>query len=180
MERSFLGGVRGQASIEFILLIMLMLLYIQTLILPEIDIGRSAAKGAIGLGEARFAAEKIVNAVNYVGSSSGEAKETISVFVPKGAVLQCESDGITVKDYEIVVQKNIDGTCASVQGAVGCISENAPRPDDGKCYAKCTVKIKFMNGITVTTYATSQIKGDAFGLMHTIAVQKEAGKLTVG
>ncbi|MFH1224473.1 MAG: hypothetical protein V1676_01590 [Candidatus Diapherotrites archaeon] len=184
MERSFFRGVNGQASIEFILLIILMLLYIQTLILPEIDIGRGAARGVIGLGEARFAAEKIVNAVNYVGSSSGEAKETISVFVPKGAELRCDSEGITVFEYQVNVQKENNGTiCGKIKDSAGnLVCTTATAGTDGKCYTKCTVKINFMSGITVNTYNNNicPISGSISGLMYDIPVQKEAGKITVG
>lgn len=92
MEFAFLRAKKGQASIEFILLILLMLLYVQTIIQPSILISAESASGTMGLGETRFAGEKIANAINYIGTSGGLAKETIRVYVPKGAELFCKED----------------------------------------------------------------------------------------
>lgn len=93
---------KGQASIEFILLIILMLLYVQTIILPAIDMSKSSVKGTMGLGEAVFAGEKIANAINYVGSGSGEGKETISVYLPAESTISCAKSQPGVSQQDIV------------------------------------------------------------------------------
>jgi len=121
MECAFLNK-KGQASIEFILLIILMLLYVQTIILPAIDMSKSSVKGTMGLGEAVFAGEKIANAINYVGSGSGNGKETISVYVPTGAEISCGTKQIIVKYTLPFAAGDVStskGKCVNVIGGPG-------------------------------------------------------------
>ena len=74
-------------AIEFMLIIILMLLFVQTIIIPSVDISAAAVEDTTKLAQAKFAAERIVNSVEYVAASPGDARQTIHVFVPEGATL---------------------------------------------------------------------------------------------
>lgn len=93
---------KGQVALEFMMLLIIMLLYVQLIIIPNIEISAAAVEDTARLGEARFAAEKVVNAVNYMAITSGESKQTVSIFVPENAKLICTSD----KDLNIEVTLN--------------------------------------------------------------------------
>ncbi|MBU1120877.1 hypothetical protein KJ660_03270, partial [Candidatus Micrarchaeota archaeon] len=93
MEYDFIRkgiGRKGQASIEFMLLIVLILLYIQTIIQPMIIEGTNSLDDTMRVGRSRFAAEKLANTINYVNSLSGEAKSTVSIFIPDRSRIYCD------------------------------------------------------------------------------------------
>ncbi len=118
MEFGFLiKNRKGQASIEFMLLLIVMLLYIQLIIMPSIDISSKSANDIMRLGEARFAAEKLANTIDYVASSSGESKQTIKLFVPEDATIICNFNNPEGKSIDFEVK----------------ISEETKECPDGKC-----------------------------------------------
>lgn len=84
-------GRKGQVTIEFMLLLTLIMIYLTTIVQPSLAVAESAVKDASGLAKARLAAEKLANAVNGVGVSSGEARRSISLFIPKNAEISCAS-----------------------------------------------------------------------------------------
>jgi len=83
-------GNRGQAAIEFIFLVAVMLLFIQTIIQPNVNLAVDSAKEVARLAEARLAAEKIANTTNLVGTLGIDTKQTITVFVPAGSKVLCK------------------------------------------------------------------------------------------
>ncbi|GEM_PF-2792862 len=80
---------KGQISIEFLLILALILLYISVLIIPNINIASDATKEVAGLSQARLAAEKITSTANNVALSGEFSRQTINVYVPKDATLEC-------------------------------------------------------------------------------------------
>lgn len=120
-------AARGQVSIEFILILLLMLLYISTLILPNIELAQSASEEIIGLSQTRVATEKITDTANQVALSSTYAKQTIKAFVPKNAVINCQektdNDGATYAEitFEYQLQDQSNTIIASCQQDNLCI-----------------------------------------------------------
>ncbi|HIH08170.1 MAG: hypothetical protein J4224_01835 [Candidatus Diapherotrites archaeon] len=90
MEFFSVKGNRGQAAIEFIFLVAVMLLFIQTIIQPNVNLAVDSAKEVARLAEARLAAEKIANTTNLVGTLGIDTKQTITVFVPAGSKVLCK------------------------------------------------------------------------------------------
>lgn len=80
---------KGQSSIEFMLLIVLILLYIQTIVQPVIAEGTRSLNDVMRVGQARFAAERIANAINYVNAAGEANKETIETFIPGRTRIYC-------------------------------------------------------------------------------------------
>jgi len=99
---------KGQISIEFVLILLIGLIYLNTIssavIYPAID----SAKDVSNIGEARLAVEKIVNSVNELAASPGEGKKTINVFVPEKTTITCT--GSAVK-FSVQVAGNNIGSC---------------------------------------------------------------------
>jgi len=91
LENNFSLGKKGQASIEFIFLIIIILVYIHAILYPTVTYATSAANDAKRISEASFAAQKLADAINYVSSSSGDSVQILSVFIPKEATISCSS-----------------------------------------------------------------------------------------
>lgn len=87
---------KGQVSVEFMIILSVLLLYISVLILPNAQLAMDSSGEVAGLGQARLAAEKITDTANLVSLSGANAKQTIKVFVPKYATVKC--NGIETPD----------------------------------------------------------------------------------
>lgn len=96
---------RGQVSVEFMLLIVIVLLYIQTVIQPSLTIAANSVNDSVRVGQARFAAEKLSNAVEFAQSTYGETKQTIKILIPKDSKIECDQDN---KKFEMKVTINSD------------------------------------------------------------------------
>lgn len=97
----FMKARKGQMAIEFILIVILMLLYIQTIILPSIDIAEASVDDSTRVAQARFAAERFSSTISYVKAVNGESRKTINIYVPDDTSLKCDADndliGFTVR-----------------------------------------------------------------------------------
>ncbi|MBI4044884.1 MAG: hypothetical protein HY392_04195 [Candidatus Diapherotrites archaeon] len=80
---------KGQISIEYLLIISLMLLYITVIILPNVDLSAKTAKEIAGISQARLAAEKILSTANEVALSGEKTRQTIRVYVPARTFIDC-------------------------------------------------------------------------------------------
>lgn len=90
MEFNLLSARKGQIAIEFILILIIMLIYIQTMIQPMLDSSINSIEEVSRLGQTRAATQKLVNAVDYVALSNGDAKQTISFYLPPNASITCQ------------------------------------------------------------------------------------------
>ena len=121
MERSiFVKNRKGQASIEFMLLLIIMLMYVQLIIVPSIDVAAASSEDVVRLGEARFAAEKLANTVNYVSASTGESKQTIKLFVPRETTIECNDTDNTI-DFSV----NMSMETGGIIGCSGTLCEKS-------------------------------------------------------
>lgn len=83
---------KGQASIEFMFLISIAMIYIATVVLPAVEISKMAAEDVSRLAQTRLAAEKLANSIDSVAAASGEAKQTITIFVPENSIVRFRPD----------------------------------------------------------------------------------------
>ncbi len=107
-------NVKGQTSIEFMLLIVITLLYIQTVISPNINEALTSVSDTTRVGEARLATEKLANAINYVAASNSESKTTVNLFIPDRTVILCD-EGDNIIGYQITVDADI-AKCGIIDG----------------------------------------------------------------
>jgi uncharacterized protein (UPF0333 family) len=150
LETPVFLGKRGQASLEFVFIVVVMLLYMHTIILPSIDFAADSARDVKAVSEANFAAERLADTINYVASSSGDTAISLSVFVPSGATILCTGSSV-----ESLVLLSMDATA--------CIGDDAG-PDDGKtCHKQHPVIREIFcspaEGAEVYTYKISRIGG---------------------
>lgn len=97
---------KGQTSIEFMLLIVISLLYIQTVISPNVNESLLSVSDTARVGQARLATEKLTNAVNYVASSNSESKTTVNLFIPDRTVITCDESNKRIS-YQTIIDANI-------------------------------------------------------------------------
>lgn len=97
---------KGQTSIEFMLLIVITLLYIQTVITPNVTETLSSISDTTRVGAARLATEKLTNAINYVAASNSESKTTVNLFIPDRTLIICDEVNKRLR-YETTVDSDI-------------------------------------------------------------------------
>lgn len=83
-------GTKGQLSVEFVLIMVVILLYVSTLIQPKIVQFQGISNETFGLGYTSLAANKIVNAIDLVQLSGKDTVQTITVFVPENGYIICK------------------------------------------------------------------------------------------
>ena len=86
---------KGQASIEFLLTLLIALIYISTIIQPNVDASQSAITDVANLSKLTVSAEKISNAIEYVYLSGKGTRQTMQIIIPKGATLICSGTNLT-------------------------------------------------------------------------------------
>lgn len=97
---------KGQTSIEFMLLVVITLLYIQTVISPNVNESLLSVSDTGRVGQARLATEKLVNAINYVAASNSESKTTVNLFIPDRTIITCDESNNRIS-YQTVIDSNI-------------------------------------------------------------------------
>jgi len=105
---------KGQTSIEFMLLIVIVLMYIQTVITPNLNETLMSVSDTTRVAEARLAAEKLTNAINYVAASNAESKTTVNLFLPERTVILCH-EGDKIIGYETALDIGI-AKCGIIDG----------------------------------------------------------------
>lgn len=88
---------KGQISIEFMLILLICIGYLHMLTATVIGPSIDAAEDITRLGQAKLSAEKLASAINEMGSSLGEGKRTLHLFVPKDSELSCNADSVRFK-----------------------------------------------------------------------------------
>ncbi|MEK6942233.1 MAG: hypothetical protein AABW85_05235 [archaeon] len=95
MANDFLG-TKGQLSVEFVLILVVILLYVSTLIQPKIVQFQGISEETFGLGYTSLAANKIVNAIDLVQLSGKDTVQTITIFVPENGYIICKGYGSVI------------------------------------------------------------------------------------
>jgi len=158
----FMKNRKGQVSIEFLLLLIIMLLYIQLIIMPTIDFSANYAEDAIRLGEARFSAEKLANTIDYIALSSGESKQTIKLFVPKDANISCNA--------------NAAGNSIEFKVKISEPTADCPAPA-GETYGECEMEIPLMDGINLI--CVLDLKAAEKNILAVIEIWREGDTVNV-
>ena len=94
MGTGLVKGKKGQISIEFILVILIALIYIYSVIQPTVLNASQSTEDVARLSQAKLAAQKLAGAINQLEMGGDEGKKTITLFVPKGSSVECRSDRI--------------------------------------------------------------------------------------
>jgi len=123
---------KGQVTIEFLMLLLVMLLYVQAIVQPNMEITSSAATDVANAGRGVAELSKFYNAVVDVGYSTGDAKSTVTLFMPPYSVLQCNSSQASVSialSQALFSQKVNNANCADETDRQLC-TKIIPFPSD--------------------------------------------------
>lgn len=82
---------KGQTSIEFLFLFLIMLFYLQAIIQPTVEEASESIKAVNKVGQAKLAAVKLANTINEVSAASGDSSKTIWLFLEEGTGIECDS-----------------------------------------------------------------------------------------
>lgn len=75
---------KGQISIEFVLLLVVMLVYFNAVIQPILEQAFDSTDDITRLSQTRNAAQKLVNSIDYISLSAGDTEQIIRLFLPRG------------------------------------------------------------------------------------------------
>ncbi len=136
--------MKAQATIEFLFIFLVMLIAVNTVILPAMEHSRRSLAEIYRVGMAKLAAQQIANAVAEVSSASGEARETLWVFLDQNIKLFCDTPDrnaiIFVVPVEVesfsAMEDNV--TIADCNGEVCKVIIPLPLPDDRNVILDCS------------------------------------------
>ncbi len=89
---------KGQAVIEFILLILIIVVYLVSVTMPMVENTQKIIEDTENITRANNECQKITNSINEINLFGNESKQTLVLFVPKNTTINCDNTlGITFK-----------------------------------------------------------------------------------
>lgn len=183
-------NLKGQTSIEFLLLLVVMLLYIQAVVLPSVENSTNTAKDAVRLALAKSSTETLANTINQVASSANEAKQTISLHVPEKTMIEC-SPGNYALWYYVQFEQDFPETAEEIAG-VTCNKDPANwGMFSGKLECEqtlllagkpcCRKTVPLVSGISLNcnefqNFISGGMSGS--GTLHELSIRKDFGGTT--
>ncbi len=102
---------RGQTSIEFIFLILIIVIYLVTIVRPAFDSAQSSFEDIDKVTKASNETQKIVNSINRISSLSDGSKETLFITLPEGVEINCYNEG----KLDFMVEINTNGINPNIE-----------------------------------------------------------------
>ncbi len=113
MGTGFLRNRKGQISIEFILIILIALIYIYAVIQPTLQVSTQSAEDITRVSNVKLSAQKLAGTINQLEANASEGKRTIELFVPTGSYIEC------VAGPAIEFSATLSGSLGTPSGCVG-------------------------------------------------------------
>jgi uncharacterized protein (UPF0333 family) len=111
---------RAQVSIEFIIIIVISLIYINVVTSPLlITTSTAAAQDVKKVGDAKIAAQTLANAINSAAANSGESRKTVQLFLPAETGLSCDT-AIQMINYTVKITDLSGRTPFGCSSATDC------------------------------------------------------------
>lgn len=85
------GAQKGQATIEFLLILLLAVGYIMAVVQPNADYASNSIADVASIGKLSVSAQKLSNAVQYVSLSGKGTRQTVEIVVPADGKLECDT-----------------------------------------------------------------------------------------
>lgn len=175
-------GKKGQVSIEFILIVTMALIYINTSVWPTIEASSQSAIEVKAIADTKIAATKLSDAINEAIISSGDMKKTIGVYIPEGAALYCEQSGSTI-DYSVEIEtlKGVSGGGFNPDPA-RCIEKYdlTPPPDQILIGWTCNSSVAVLNPGVPHSCTQALLKGTLEGPIYREMVVEKAVDISDG
>ena len=125
---------KGQLTIEFLLLLALVMMAIHSMVQPAAIASEDMGKDVARMGAANLAAGKLKNAIEYVAMLPDDSRQTLYMYVPEGASIKCGGGNITA-DVSISDQGTTPGDCATSESCSKAYSPNLPAGVSISCQA---------------------------------------------
>ncbi|MBI4210515.1 MAG: hypothetical protein HY544_03355 [Candidatus Diapherotrites archaeon] len=130
MRKKNATGTRGQATVEFILVLLIAVTFLAVIIQPNADLATGAMHDTQNLAKLRLSADKLVNTIQYVSVSGVGTKESIQTVIPVNASITC---GTTAGKNTIVMNY----TSTGLKGTASClVDEDNASDTEGKTCKK--------------------------------------------
>ena len=94
----------GQVTIEFLLVLVIMLLYVQVLVIPISDSAVQAIEDVSRVANATLSTSKIVDNISFVSSLPGNSRQVVYIYVPKDSEITCNQLNNSV-DFKVNLHK---------------------------------------------------------------------------
>lgn len=162
---------KGQVSVEFILIVVIALIYIVGSVWPSALMGARAAEDVKAIADAKLSSMKIANALNEASVSGGDMKKTISLFLGANSEISCDLANDRIA-YSVVVDYV---NAASNPDPLNCIVEPPTgTPVGWKCQSGVNLNAG-LSGFTCPTIKT----GPSNSLFRSLVVEKKTGNVSV-
>jgi len=86
---------RGQASIEFIFLVLIVIVYLTTVVIPLSKEAQDSISDVDSVARANNETQKIANTINDVFLLGEGSKQTLAVFLPEDTIIYCKDKNIS-------------------------------------------------------------------------------------
>ena len=86
---------RGQAALEFIFLILIVVIYLTTVVMPLTKDSKNAITDIDTIAKANNETQKIMNTIQRVSTFGVGTKETLTVFIPINTTIYCHDKNIS-------------------------------------------------------------------------------------
>ena len=118
MGANFLKNKKGQISIEFILIILVAIIYIYSVIQPTLQISSQSTEDVARVSNVKLSAQKLAGTINQLEANASEGRRTIDLFVPDGSYIECNANAI---DFSATLSSNLGTPSGCVDsGTVTC------------------------------------------------------------
>jgi uncharacterized protein (UPF0333 family) len=108
---------KAQTSVEFLFVFIVMLIYVQTILIPAVDKGVHSAVDIQAMARTRMSAERLANSIMEVANTTGDSEKYIWIYLPDNQAQKNEL-GASINDV-----RNVPG-----YGKIWC-NESPPRID---------------------------------------------------
>jgi len=86
---------RGQAALEFMFIILIVIIYLSTVVIPLTQDSKSAITDIDALSKANNESQKIINAIERVSTFGEGSKETLTVYLPANTTFTCSDNNLS-------------------------------------------------------------------------------------
>lgn len=86
-------NTKGQTSIEFLIIVLIIVVYLFTVTKPIIESSQGTIEDIKNLNQTKEETQKLIDSINKINNYSTNSKETIILITPKYSTIYCNNDG---------------------------------------------------------------------------------------
>jgi hypothetical protein len=111
---------KGQATIEFIFIILIVTIYIFGVTKPILENTQGTIEDIENISKANYAVQQVIDTTNKISFLGDGSKETITIFVPRNARIECNDNNIVL---EIEINKTGNNPSVGLCNDNKCVKE---------------------------------------------------------